>query len=255
MDLTLHPLTVIPLINKGDNIAEILLQAIDLNKINLLDNDILVITQKIISKAEGRQVHLSTIKPSNRALELAKKSKKDPRLIELILQESNEVLRVTSGHIIVEHKLGFVCANAGIDHSNVCSEKDPGEESYLLLPVDPERSVQLIRDRIKKLTGKIIGVIIIDSHGRAWRNGIIGTAIGVAGIPALVDLRGKEDIFGYKLKITFVAAADELAAAASLVMGQADEKIPAVHVRGFPYQLRESTIRELFRKKDKDLFR
>lgn len=255
MDLTLHPLTGIPLIIKGDDLSEILLDAIASNNIALLDNDILVITQKIISKAEGRQVQLSSITPSNRAFELAKRSTKDPRLIELILQESNEVLRVTSEHIIVEHKLGFICANAGIDHSNVCSDSGANEDSYLLLPVDPEGSAQQIRIKINKLTGKNIGVLVIDSHGRAWRNGIVGTAIGVAGIPALVDLRGKEDIFGYKLKITFVAAADELAAAASLIMGQANEKIPAIHVRGFPYQLRESTIRELFRQKDKDLFR
>lgn len=255
MDLILHPLTWIPLITKGDEISAILLRAIENNGIDLQDDDILVITQKIISKAEGRQIQLSSIVPSKRAKEISKVCKKDPRLIELILRESNEVLRITEKHIIVEHQLGFICANAGIDHSNVGKEKEPVIDSYLLLPVNPDKSAVAIRNKIRKETGKSIGVLIIDSHGRAWRNGIVGTSIGLAGMPALVDLRGKEDIFGFKLRITQVAAADELAAAASLIMGQADERIPAVHVRGFPYQMRKASMRELIRNKNKDLFR
>lgn len=255
MDLVLHPIGGIPLIAKGDEISKILLLAIENNGIDLQDDDILVITQKIISKAEGRQIQLSCIVPSKRAVEISKVCNKDPRLIELILRESNEVLRITEKHIIVEHRLGFVCANAGIDHSNVCKEEGPIEDSYLLLPVNPDHSAELIRKKIKKITGNSIGVLIIDSHGRAWRNGIVGTSIGLAGMPALVDLRGKKDIFGFKLRITQVAAADELAAAASLIMGQADEKIPAVHVRGFPYKKRNASIRELIRDKKKDLFR
>lgn len=255
MDLVLHPIAGIPLIAKGDEISKILLIAIDNNGIDLQDDDILVITQKIISKAEGRQIQLSSIVPSKRAMEISKVSKKNPRLIELILRESNEVLRITEKHIIVEHRLGFICANAGIDHSNVCKNEESTVDSYLLLPVNPDHSAVLIRKNIKKITGKSIGVLIIDSHGRAWRNGIVGQCIGLAGIPALVDLRGKEDMFGFKLRITQVAAADELAAAASLIMGQADEKIPAVHVRGFPYKMRNASLRELIRDKKKDLFR
>ena len=153
------------------------------------------------------------------------------------------------------HRLGFVCANAGIDHSNVDAEKGPKKDAYLLLPLDPDLSASQIREKVKIRTGRSVGILIIDSHGRAWRNGIMGTTIGIAGLPAIVDLRGKKDLFGYRLKITQEAAADELAAAASLLMGQADEKIPVVHIRGFPYDMRESTIRELIRTKEKDLFR
>ena len=255
MDLILHPLIGIPLIVKGDEISTILTNAIEKDGIHLRDDDILVITQKIISKAEGRQIQLTSIAPSIRAMEISKVCKKDPRLIELILSESNEVLRITKKHIIVEHRLGFICANAGIDHSNVCKEEGTAIDSYLLLPINPDQSADIIRKKIKKVTGKSIGVLIIDSHGRAWRNGVVGTSIGLAGMPALVDLRGKEDMFGFKLRITQVAAADELSAAASLIMGQADEKIPAVHVRGFPYKMHKASIKELIRDKQKDLFR
>jgi len=164
-------------------------------------------------------------------------------------------LRTRPGTIIVEHKLGFVCANAGIDHSNVAGVGDAAEEWVLLLPVEPDRSAEKMRKEIESQTGKPIGVLIIDSHGRAWRNGIVGTAIGVAGLPALQDLRGKPDLLGFKLQITQVGVADELAAAASLIMGQAAEGTPVVHVRGFPYSLRESSLKELLRPKDQDLFR
>lgn len=251
MNLTLHPLVDIPLITSGDDISALLFTSLKKSKISLKDDDILVITQKIISKAEGRQVQLQRVVPSKRALEISKLCKKDPRLIELILSESNEILRISEKHIIVEHRLGFICANAGIDRSNVGKEKS----SFLLLPKNPDRSAAIIRKRINKMTGATIGVLIIDSHGRAWRNGIVGASIGLAGLPALVDLRGKEDLFGNKLRITQVATADELAAAASLLMGQAGEKIPAVHVRGFPYKMRNGSMRELIRNKKKDLFR
>jgi coenzyme F420-0:L-glutamate ligase/coenzyme F420-1:gamma-L-glutamate ligase len=155
----------------------------------------------------------------------------------------------------VEHRLGFVCASAGIDHSNVRGEDGNPEDWVLLLPENPDRSAHEIRFNIKIATGNRIGVMIIDSHGRAWRLGTIGTAIGISGLPVLVDKRGWKDLFGYRLKITVVAAADELAAAASLVMGEAAEGIPAVHVRGFPYALRESSLNELIRSKENDLFR
>ncbi len=262
MPLTLTPLIGIPLIRHGDNLAEIVLKALSSNNISLQDNDVLVFAQKIVSKAEGRTVDLTTVVPSPRAIELAKHTEKDHRIVELILQESKEVLRTRIGAIIVEHKLGFVCANAGIDHSNVNPPLPLGEASgvmpedwVLLLPAEPDKSAERMRAEIQSKSGRKVGILIIDSHGRAWRNGTVGVAIGIAGIPGLEDLRGKPDLFGYKLQVTQVGVADELAAAASLVMGQAAEGMPVVHVRGFPYPLREASLKELIRPKEQDLFR
>ena len=251
MSLILTPLLNFPLIRQDDNLADILVKSLQETQIELQDNDIIVLAQKIVSKSEGRMVNLATVTPSQHAIELAQKADKDPRVMELMLQESNEVLRIRVGTIIVEHKLGFVCANAGIDHSNVIE----GEEHVLLLPEDPDRSARNIREKIKQTTGKTIGVMIIDSHGRAWRNGTVGICIGLSGLPAIVDERGWKDLFGYALKITIVGVADELAAAASLVMGQAAEGIPAVHVRGFPYPLGEGSLKDLIRPKEQDMFR
>ena len=262
------------------------MSALQANDILLEDNDIFVIAQKVVSKAEGRAVNLAKVTPSQQALELAEKTEKDPRLVELILQESNEVLRIRLGTIIVEHRLGFVCANAGIDHSNVASPLPPplqrpifveenslpskmkqdkkggnegggvrDEDWVLLLPEEPGRSAEIIRQEIQSKAGKRVGILIIDSHGRAWRNGTVGIAIGIAGLPGLQDLRGEQDLFGFMLRITQVGVADELAAAASLIMGQAAEGTPVVHVRGFPYPLREGTLQELLRPKEQDLFR
>jgi coenzyme F420-0:L-glutamate ligase/coenzyme F420-1:gamma-L-glutamate ligase len=253
--LTLAPLTGIPLIRQGDNLADLVLQAIQENNITFEDDDILVFAQKIVSKAEGRAVNLAVITPTQRALELASQTEKDARLVELILQESNEVLRTRPGTIVVEHKLGFVCANAGIDHSNVAGAGNSTEEWVLLLPAEPDHSAETIRKEIVSKTGKQIGILIIDSHGRAWRNGTVGVAIGIAGLPGLQDLRGQADLFGFTLRITQVGVADELAAAASLVMGQAAEGTPIIHVRGFPYALREGSLKELIRPKEQDLFR
>ncbi len=255
MPLTLTPLQNIPLIRRDDNLADIVVNALQENNIVLQDNDIFVFAQKIISKAEGRAVNLATITPSARAKELAKQTDKDARVVELILQESSEVLRTRVGAIIVEHKLGFVCANAGIDHSNVAGVGDSAEEWVLLLPAEPDRSAEKMRAEVKSKTGKRVGILIIDSHGRAWRNGTVGVAIGIAGLPGLEDLRGKRDLFGYTLQVTQVGIADELAAAASLMMGQAAEGTPVVHVRGFPYPMREGKLKELIRPKDQDLFR
>lgn len=246
-----------PLIRHGDNLADIVVRALHVNDIALNDNDILVLAQKIVSKSEGRTVHLPAVTPSPAAMALAAETEKDPRLVELILRESKEVLRTRPGTIIVEHKLGFVCANAGIDHSNV--HAPPGEigsdEWVLLLPADPDHSAVLIRQEIQSRTGKRLGILIIDSHGRAWRNGTVGAAIGIAGMPGLQDLRGEPDLFGFQLRITQVGVADELAAAASLMMGQAAEGTPVVHVRGFPYPLREGSLLELLRPREQDLFR
>lgn len=253
--LTITPIAGIPLIQPGDDLVEIILDALEYNNLTLLDGDILVITSKIISKAEGRQVNLATVLPSQEALQLAGCVEKDARLVELILDESNQVLRSRPGTIIVEHRHGFVCANAGIDHSNVAGEGDQAEEWVLLLPEDPEASAHQLRQRLEAHTNVRIGIMIIDSHGRAWRIGTVGMAIGLAGIPGVVDLRGKPDLFGYNLRITQIGAADELAAGASLVMGQAAEGTPVVLVRGFPYPLREGSLAELFRPRQEDLFR
>lgn len=255
MSLTLTPLQHIPLIRPGDNLAELVLNALKSNHLELEDRDILVFAQKIISKAEDRAVNLVTVKPSARAIELGTRIDKDPRLIELILCESREVLRTRPGTIVVEHRLGFVCANAGIDHSNVAGAGDSAEEWVLLLPENPDRSAEGLRGEIQARTGKRIAVLIIDSHGRAWRNGTVGVAIGLSGMPGLEDLRGRPDLFDFTLRITQVGVADELAAAASLIMGQAAEGTPVVHVRGFPYPLREGSLGELIRPKDQDLFR
>ena len=255
MPLVLTALKGIPLIRQGDNLADIILIGLGANGLPLEANDILVVGQKIVSKAEGRMVNLATIEPSEQARELAKRAEKDPRIVELMLGESREVLRVRQGTIIVEHKLGFICANAGIDHSNVAGPGTGDGESVLLLPCDPDLSARQIRARLEQAAGKHIGVMIIDSHGRAWRLGVVGKCIGLAGVPGLIDERGWKDLFGYTLRITTVAVADELAAAASLVMGQAAEATPVVHVRGFPYPLRDGSLKELLRPKEQDLFR
>ena len=251
MALTITPLPGIPLIRPGDDLAAIILASLQRIHLTLRDGDILVVAQKIVSKAEGRLVNLAQVTPSKDANDLAASTQKDPRLVELILRESRVVLRSRPGSIIVEHRLGFVCASAGIDHSNV----QAGEEWVLLLPEDPDRSAKCLRAGLQEASGKRLGVMIIDSHGRAWRLGTVGVAIGLAGIPGLVDLRGQPDMFGRTLQITLVAAADELAAAASLMIGQAAESTPVVHVRGFPYPLREGSLRELLRPREEDLFR
>ncbi len=254
MTLTLTPLREIPLIRPGDDLGGIVLHALERTDIRLQDGDILVFAQKVISKAEGRMVDLNTIVPSVRALELAAATQKDPRMVELVLRESREVLRARPGALIVEHKAGFVCANAGIDHSNVGAGEQP-DDWVLLLPEDSNASAYNLRTKLEKASGVQLGVLIIDSHGRAWRQGTVGISIGFSGLPGLVDLRGQPDLFNYTLRITQVGAGDELAAAASLVMGQAAEGTPAVHVRGFPYPLREGSLKELLRPKEQDLFR
>ncbi len=253
--LELMALDDFPMIEPGDDLSALILKSLEGNGLQLEDGDVLVLAQKIVSKAEDRLVNLTNVTPSAQAIELAGFLDKRPELVELILQESNSTLRTRPGTIIVEHKGGFVCANAGIDHSNV---KGPwGDESdwVLLLPEDSDASAARIRSEIEKSTGKRLAVLIIDSHGRAWRNGVLGTCIGLSGMPGLIDMRGAEDMNSYKLRVTTIAAADELAAGASLLMGQAGEGTPVVLARGFPYALREGTAAELIREKDKDLFR
>jgi coenzyme F420-0:L-glutamate ligase/coenzyme F420-1:gamma-L-glutamate ligase len=231
----------------------VILTSLERTGLTFQDGDILVIAQKIVSKSEGRLVDLKTVTPSTQAVELAERSEKDPRIVELILRESKSVLRSRPGTIIVEHHLGFVCANAGIDQSNVKKENDG--DWVLLLPLNPDETAANIRRRLEKISDARLGVLIIDSHGRAWRLGTAGVAIGLSGLPGLVDLRGEKDLFGYQLRISEVGAADELASAASLLMGQAAESKPVILVRGFPYPLREGNLNELIRPKEQDLFR
>ncbi|HEX7432625.1 MAG TPA: coenzyme F420-0:L-glutamate ligase [Anaerolineaceae bacterium] len=255
MTLTLTALPDIPLIRPGDDLGAILLAALAKAGLFLMDGDVLVLAQKIVSKAEGRMVNLTQVTPSPRAIELAVQVEKDARFVELVLQESLEVLRTRPGTLIVEHRKGFICANAGIDHSNVEGSWGNPDDWVLLLPVDADASAERIRRCVAKGSSLKLGVMIIDSHGRAWRNGVVGVCIGLAGLPALVDLRGEPDMLGFRLRITQVATADELAAGASLLMGQTAEGTPAIHVRGFPYPLRESYLGELIRSKETDLFR
>jgi coenzyme F420-0:L-glutamate ligase/coenzyme F420-1:gamma-L-glutamate ligase len=251
-DLVLIAVPGIPLIEIGNDLATIIVTALRVADLALAAGDVLVLAQKIVSKAEGRLVDLASVAPSPRAVALAKETGKDARLVELILEESTDVLRYRPGVLVVAHKLGLVLANAGIDRSNV---GDDGSEHVLLLPRDPDRSCAELRRAIAAATGVEPGVMIIDSIGRAWRNGTIGTAIGVAGLPGLLDLRGTPDLFGRPLETTEVGLADELAAAASLVMGQAGEGTPVVLARGLGYGRRDGTARELVRARGKDLFR
>lgn len=258
MALIVTPIPDIPLIKPGDNLANIIAQKATDAILEPKDGDIWVLAQKIVSKSENRLINLGQIVPSARAFEVANRTKKDPRFVELVLRESRKVLREKPGTLIVEHKNGFICANAGIDHSNVVGIDVNGsnpEDWVLLLPENSDDSAARIRAGLERNFNKRFGVLIIDSHGRAWRNGTVGITIGLSGLPGLVDLRGRPDIFGFRLQITQVGAADELAAAASLVMGQAAEMQPVVLVRGFPYPMREANLNELLRLEMDDLFR
>ncbi|NPA26997.1 MAG: coenzyme F420-0:L-glutamate ligase, partial [Chloroflexi bacterium] len=243
--LVLTPLPGLPEVQPGDDLAALIADGLTRAGITPQPGDILVLAQKIVSKAEGRFARLDDVRPSARARALAQQTHKDPRLVELILRESRDVLRAVPGVLIVEHRLGFVCANAGIDRSNVPA-RGPGEW-VLLLPEDPDASADRVRAGLEARYRVPLGVLIIDSHGRAWRLGTVGMAIGLSGVPALVDMRGQPDREGYRLRVTQIAVADELAAAASLMMGQAAEGTPVVHVRGFPYPLAEGRLAHLLR--------
>ena len=236
----------------GDDVAGLLLAALDRAGLALRDGDVVAIAQKIVSKAEGRLVDLAEVEPGERARQLAGQTDKDPRLVELILRESDEVSRVRPGVIIVRHRLGFTSANAGIDRSNV---GPGGEERVLLLPVDPDASAHRIRDLFIAERGATVGVVITDSHGRPFRLGTVGVAIGVAGLPALWDRRGETDRYGYRLQHTDVGVADEIAAAAGLLMGQAAEGQPAVLLRGLRLPVVDGRASDLLRPKEMDLYR
>jgi coenzyme F420-0:L-glutamate ligase / coenzyme F420-1:gamma-L-glutamate ligase len=243
----------LPMIRAGDDLVELIASALNGNGVTPRAKDVLVVAQKIVSKAEGRIVDLATIEPSAKALALAAEVDKDPRLVEIILSESVRVVRARRGVLIVEHRLGFIMANAGVDQSNVGPAD--GSAHVLLLPENPDRSAEMLRRGLKAQTGIDIAIVINDSFGRPWRQGTAGVAIGASGLPASVDLRGRPDLFGRKLEVSVIGFADEVAAAASLVMGQADEALPAVLIRGLSWSSPESTAASLVRPPNEDLFR
>jgi coenzyme F420-0:L-glutamate ligase/coenzyme F420-1:gamma-L-glutamate ligase len=241
----------LPLIKKGDNVAELICNAAKKQNTPIQERDVIVITHVAVSKAEGNVVNLGEVSPSERAKEIAQKTEKEPALVEVILRETKEIVRVGPNSLITETKSGIVCANAGVDRSNV-----EGEGNVVLLPKNPSGSAQKIRQEIKSLTGCDVAVIVSDTHGRPLRMGEINVAIGVAGIKPIRDRRGEKDLFGYVLRIKQTAVADELASAAELVIGQANEGIPAAIIRGYGYQTAENASAvELTRPKEKDLFR
>jgi coenzyme F420-0:L-glutamate ligase / coenzyme F420-1:gamma-L-glutamate ligase len=253
MVVTLRPIPGIPLVRPRDDLAELLILACDRQAISPKEGDVLVLAQKVVSKAEARYIDLATVVPSARAQSLAAEVEKDPRLVEVILGESRRVVRRRPGILIVEHRLGFIMANAGIDRSNV--DPEAGAEPVLLLPRDPDGSAATLLARLSAHFGKPLAVIISDSWGRAWRRGTVGVALGAAGLPAVMDLRGRPDLFGHELRVTQTGFADEIASAASLLMGQAAEATPAVLVSGLSWSAPSMPANALLRPPEEDLFR
>lgn len=249
--ISLLPIEGMPLVQAGDDLAALFTGAMAATGLRFESGDVLVVAQKIVSKAEDRIVRLDDVAPSEGAIDLGKRTNKDVRLVELILRESDEVVRSRPGLIIVRDRRGFVCANAGIDRSNI---EQRGSETVALLPIDPDASARLLRTRLQGETGTEIGVIINDSHGRAWREGTVGVAIGAAGVPVVADRRGDADLTGYTLQHTVIGLADEMAAAASLLMGPAAEGVPAVIIRGIRLPAGEGSARDLQRPREMDLF-
>ncbi|MGZ7095370.1 MAG: coenzyme F420-0:L-glutamate ligase [Methanobacterium sp.] len=253
MDIRVIGIESIPLVDQGDDIAALILNAVSREGIEIENYDIFVIAETIISKAEGNKIDLKSIEASSKAFEIAKKTGKEPELVEAIMEKSNEIIAVGPDFIISETKHGFVCANAGIDESNV--------EMGVVTPIpdDPDKSALIIREKIEKTTQKEVVVIISDTQGRAFREGAIGTAVGISGMLPLWDMKGENDLYGRELKTTSIAAADELASAASILMGQADEGIPVVIIRGVNYvkdlRSNKGTAKDLIRPKKYDVFR
>jgi coenzyme F420-0:L-glutamate ligase/coenzyme F420-1:gamma-L-glutamate ligase len=237
-----------PLILQGDDIGEMIVEATEKQGIELLNEDILVVTQKIISKAEGQLIRIDSVNPTNRAKQIAEITGKNPKVVEVVLQETKNVIKLNERAIISETHHGFICANAGVDASNI-------DEGYLgLLPKDPDSSANNIRSRIKEITGVDVAVVITDTWGRPWRLGQVDFAIGVSGISPFKDYRGTTDLTGYLLKVTNIAIVDEIAAAAELVKGKATG-IPVVIIRGYNYDKKDASAKQLFRPIDEDLFR
>ncbi|HEV2301727.1 MAG TPA: coenzyme F420-0:L-glutamate ligase [Stellaceae bacterium] len=251
--LSLIGLSGIKLVEPGDDIGGIAVAALAANDAAPQDGDVLVVAQKIVSKAEGRYAEFDGVLPSGRAKALAAELDKDPRLVEIILSESKRLVRHRPGLLIVEHRLGFVMANAGVDRSNITAPG--GRERVLLLPLDPDASARRLNEHLARSFGRRIAVVINDSFGRPWRKGVVGVALGAAGLPALVDLRGRPDLFGRELQVTEIAFADQIADAAALLMGQAGEAIPMVLVRGLDWSAPDLPAAALVRPAEHDLFR
>jgi coenzyme F420-0:L-glutamate ligase/coenzyme F420-1:gamma-L-glutamate ligase len=244
------PVIGLPIIKNGDDLGRLICEAAAKQGTPIENGDIIVVTHVIVSRSEGNVINLDEVIPSEFAKNIAEETGKDPALVEVILRESKSIVRIGRGHIIAETKHGFICANAGVDRSNV-----PGERNVAPLPKDPDLSARRIRRRIKEISGREVAVIISDTHGRPLRNGEINVAIGVAGIKPIRDRRGEKDLFGYMLKVKQTAIADELSSAAELVIGQADEGIPVAIIRGYQYERSEdATSKDLIRPKEKDLF-
>jgi len=239
-------------IRAGDDLAKMVVETAEREGVSIEDGDILVVAQKVMSKVEGRVVRLKDVRPSRRAEELAKIVQKDPRFVELVLRETKRVVKASSETLMVETKQGIICINAGIDKSNV-----PGEDSYALLPENPDESARRIRSQIMKLTGKRVAIIISDTYSRPFRRGQVEFAIGVAGINPFKDYRGQEDLFGYVLKVKNVALVDEIASAAELIMGQAKEAVPVVIVKNLKRAERSeaSSTDDLAISREEDLFK
>jgi len=258
MSVTLTAVSNIPHIQPNDDLGAVLTSALRAEGIVLQDGDILAIAQKVVSKAEGRLVHLGDVVVSDRARQVAAETDKEPAIVELILRESDEISRQRPGVLVVRHKLGFTSANAGIDRSNVSQNRDAqnsDDETVLLLPIDPDGSAVRLREVMAAEFGADVGVVITDSHGRPFRLGTIGVAIGVAGIPALWDRIGESDLYGYELQHTTVGVADEIAAAAGLLMGQGAEGMPVVLIRGLALPKENGRATDLVRPKEMDLYR
>jgi len=251
--LTITGLKGVPLVKAGDDLGALALAAYAASGLAPADGDVLVVAQKIVSKAEDRIVDVASVEPSAQAVALAAEVEKDPRLVEVILSESRRIVRHRPNLVIAEHRLGYVMANAGIDHSNVAP--DDGTERVLLLPVDPDGSALALQQSLAARSGKRIAVIVSDSFGRPFRRGTVGIALGAAGLPAVIDWRGHPDLFGRKLEVTETGFADEIAAAASLVQGQADEATPIVLVRGLSWSAPDAPGAALVRPPEHDLFR
>ncbi len=248
---TVTALAGVPIIQPGDDLPTVILAALQHTGLTLQTGDVLVIASKIVSKAEGRIVALDSVTPGEEALRYAGITGKDPRLVELVLQESRMVSRHRKNVMVTEHRLGFVSANAGIDQSN----NEDGDNRVLLLPLDPDGAAQQLRDALKNATGAAIGVIISDSHGRPFRYGNVGVAIGVAGLPAIIDLRGEQDLFGRTLQVSVQGFADMVASAAALATGEGAEGRPVVLVRGLAPPPADGRASDIYRPPEEDLYR
>jgi coenzyme F420-0:L-glutamate ligase/coenzyme F420-1:gamma-L-glutamate ligase len=247
--LTITAVSGLPEIRPGDDLVRLIADAARAQSDHIEEGDIVVIAQKIVSKSEGRIVRLADVVPGARAKEMAAESGKDARQIEVVLSESGKIVRWERGILICETRHGFVCANAGVDRSNAGAP-----DTVVLLPVDPDASAMRLRDSFRALTGATVAVVVTDTFGRAWREGHTNVAIGIAGLPALKRYVGQRDPEGYELRVTEIAVADEIAAAAELVMGKLD-RCPVAIVRGFTLDEPPETAREYVRPADRDLFR